>query len=89
MVRYKNLEGNSGVLAYETGDDFIKVQFIGGVVYLYNSKVTGKHNIERMKSLAVRGRGLSTYISAVVKDRYAFKSFSPPFGWGQKDPKRR
>ena len=88
MVRYKNLDGNSGVLAYEAGDDFIKVQFTGGVVYLYNSKVSGKQHIERMKSLALQGRGLSTYISTIVKDRYAFKSFSPPFGWGRSDPKR-
>jgi hypothetical protein len=75
MVRYKNLEGNSGVLAYETGEDFIKIQFTGGVVYLYNNQVTGKQNIKRMKSLAIRGRGLSTYISTIVKDRYAVKSF--------------
>jgi hypothetical protein len=81
MVRYKNLDGNSGVLAYELGEDYIIVQFTGGVVYLYNNKVTGKHNIERMKALAIRGRGLSTYISTIVKDRYALKSFSPPFGW--------
>ena len=88
MVRYKNLEGNSGVLAYEEGEDYIKVQFTGGVLYIYNNKVTGKHNIERMKSLASRGRGLSTYISKIVKDRYALKSFSPPFGWGHSKPKR-
>jgi hypothetical protein len=88
MVRYKNLDSHSGVLAYEAGDDFIKVQFTGGMIYLYNNKVTGKHNIERMKVLAIRGRGLSTYISTVVKDQYAFKSFSPPFDWGQSDTKR-
>jgi hypothetical protein len=76
MVRYKNLDGHSGVLAYELGPDFIKVQFTGGVVYLYTSKVTGRRNVEHMKSLAVRGRGLSTFISTTVKDRYAFKSFS-------------
>jgi hypothetical protein len=76
MVRYKNLEGHSGVIAYESGPDFIRVQFTGGVVYLYNYRVTGRRNVERMKSLAIRGRGLSTFISTTVKDRYAFKSFS-------------
>jgi hypothetical protein len=89
MVRYKNLDGNSGVLAYEPGADFLKVQFTGGIVYLYNNKVTGKYNIEEMKMLADRGRGLSTYISTFVKDRYAFKSFSPPFGYGHSKSKRR
>jgi len=89
MVRYKNLEGNSGVIAYEAGEDFIKIQFAGGVIYLYNNKVTGKHNIERMKSLAAKGRGLSTYISTIVKEHYAFKSFSPPLGRGHSNPKGR
>ena len=74
MVPYKNLEGHSGVIAYEIGPDLIKVQFTGGDVYLYNYKVTGRRNVEHMKSLAVRGRGLSTFISTTVKDRYAFKS---------------
>jgi hypothetical protein len=76
MVRYKNLDGHSGVLAYEVGRDFIKVQFAGGVVYLYTNKITGRGDVEHMKVLAVRGRGLSTFISTTVKDRYAFKSFS-------------
>jgi hypothetical protein len=87
MVRYKNLEGNSGVWAYEEGEDYLKVQFIGGDLYIYNNKVTGRQHIEKMKVLAIRGRGLSTYISKIVKDRYAFKSFSPPFGWGLLKPK--
>jgi hypothetical protein len=88
MVRYKNLDGNSGVVAYEAGVDFIKVQFAGGVVYLYNNTTSGKNHVEQMKALAARGRGLSTYISTVVKDRYAMRSFSPPFGWGHPKPKR-
>ena len=76
MIRYKNINGHSGVLAYELGPDFIRVQFTGGVVYLYTNKVTGRRNVDYMKSLAVRGRGLSTFISTTVKDRYAFKSFA-------------
>jgi hypothetical protein len=78
MIKYKNIDGHSGVLAYEMGADYIKVQFSGGVIYLYNSKITGKHHIEEMKLLAAKGLGLSTYISTIVKDRYALKYFSPP-----------
>lgn len=73
MKPYKNLSGNSGVLAYETGEDYIKVKFHGGDVYLYNYSVTGKFNVERMKKLAEEGKGLSTFISRYVRERYAEK----------------
>ena len=34
MERYQNLGGNSGVVAYEIGQDFIRVQFSDGSIYL-------------------------------------------------------
>ena len=70
MVRYKNLEGHSGVTAYEAGPDSISVQFTDERVYLYTYKSAGKHIIENMKRLAASGKGLSTYISQKVKDKY-------------------
>lgn len=73
MKPYKNLSGNSGVTAYEIGEDYIKVKFRDGDVYLYNYSVTGKFNVERMKKLAEEGKGLSTFISRYVKDDYASK----------------
>ncbi|HML95619.1 MAG TPA: hypothetical protein PKC29_09350 [Thermodesulfobacteriota bacterium] len=74
MEHYKNLSGNSGVMAYEIGEDYIKVKFRSGDVYLYNYIVTGKFNIERMKKLAEEGKGLSTFISRYVREDYAAKS---------------
>lgn len=73
MERYKNLSGNSGVVAYESGPDFIKIKFRDGGVYLYNYSVTGKFNVERMKKLAEDGRGLNTFISRNVREDYAAK----------------
>ena len=73
MERYKNINGDSGVVAYETGDDYIKVKFIDGVVYLYTNAITGQHHINQMKKLAAKGLGLSAYISRHVRDRYAAK----------------
>jgi hypothetical protein len=73
MEPYKNLSGNSGVLEYETGEDFIKIKFRDGDVYLYNYSVTGRDNVEQMKELAIEGRGLSTFISRYVRDDYAVK----------------
>lgn len=73
MEPYKNLSGNSGVVAYEVGPDYIKVKFRDGDVYLYNYSVTGRDNVEQMKELAIEGGGLSTFISRYVRDDYAAK----------------
>lgn len=63
MVPYLNRNGNSGVVAYEIGTDFIRVQFHDKPPYLYTYDSVGQHNVERMKELAIAGRGLATFIS--------------------------
>lgn len=73
MQQYRNISGDSGVLAYEPGKDYIKIKFLGGEVYLYTNAATGASHIAQMKQLAAKGKGLSTYISQHVKDRYAKK----------------
>lgn len=73
MERYRNIKGDSGVLAFEAGDDYIKVRFVGGDVYLYTDAATGRRHVEQMKKLAAKGKGLSTYISRYVKNGYAAK----------------
>lgn len=70
MKRYKNLEGHSGVTAYEPGDDSIAIEFGHKAVYLYTYSSTGKAIVNRMKKLAEKGKGLSTYISQKVRDKY-------------------
>ena len=71
MQRYINSRGNSGVTAYETGADYIKIRFVDGSVYLYNYDSAGKHNIDQMKKLAKKGNGLTTFINTTVKYDYA------------------
>ncbi|PTB29703.1 hypothetical protein [Paraburkholderia caribensis] len=73
MKRYRDLSGQSGVVAYEVSDDAVTVKFRDGDVYRYDYATTGRREVEEMKRLAVAGQGLSTYISRVVKDRYARK----------------
>jgi hypothetical protein len=73
MRTYRNLSGNSGVVAYQTGKTYIRIKFVGGDVYTYNYEVTGIKEVEKMKDLALKGKGLSSYISEVVKTNYAFK----------------
>ncbi|GAP20432.1 hypothetical protein [Leptolinea tardivitalis] len=73
MNIYSNLGGNSGVIGYEIGPTFIIVQFKDGSKYLYNYDVPGPASVEKMKSLALAGVGLNSYISSVVKKNYAAK----------------
>jgi hypothetical protein len=73
MERYNNLGGDSSAVAYEIGNDYIKVKFVDGSVYLYNYLSAGSQNIEEMKRLAIRGEGLSSFISKYVRKSYASK----------------
>jgi hypothetical protein len=71
MERYKNLGGDSSVVAYEIGNDSLTVQFSDGSVFLYNYQSSGRSNIEQMKALAIAGNGLNSYIIRHVKKAYS------------------
>jgi len=73
MIPYEDSSRGSGVAAYATGNDFIAVRFKSGGVYVYDYRTPGSLAVEKMKQLAGRGRGLSTYISREVKENYAVK----------------
>ena len=70
MKRYKDITGHSGVTAYEADGESITVEFNHDAMYLYTYASAGKRTIEKMKRLAEEGKGLSTYISQVVKDKF-------------------
>jgi len=64
MLPYGNQSGDSGVREYALGADFIAVRFARKrELYLYAAARVGRHHVDRMKRLAVAGKGLSTYIS--------------------------
>jgi hypothetical protein len=71
VQRYRNVHGESGIAAYETGPDYIRVTFKHGGTYAYDYATTGQLHVERMKVLAATGKGLATFISTVVKTTYA------------------
>jgi hypothetical protein len=73
MEPYKNLSGTSGVAAYAIGEGSITVEFKKGSVYLYNNQSAGADNISIMQRLAIAGKGLSMFISQVVRKDYAKK----------------
>ncbi len=74
MTPYTNKGGKSGIQSYEIGDDFIKVKFSDGKTYTYDNAITGKENIKTMKELAESGSGLNSFISKVIRKKYASKS---------------
>ncbi len=68
MIRYLN--SASGIQAYDYGDDFIRIQFEDGTIYLYTYESTGAYHIEQMKKLAQLGKGLNTFINQAVRGNY-------------------
>jgi hypothetical protein len=73
MQRYKNRSGDSGVVAFELGDQSITIKFRGGQCHLYTAASTGAADIATMQRLACEGKGLCTFISQFVRDRYERK----------------
>jgi hypothetical protein len=78
MQRYGNQSRESGVVAYDIDAGRIVVQFRNGDRYLYTEDSAGAANIATMQELARAGRGLSSFISQHVHDRYARKMNSRP-----------
>lgn len=73
MERYRNLGGDSNVTGFEIGSDSITIKFKPNDIYIYTYQSAGKDNIERMKNLAIAGRGLNSFIMRHVKKGYASK----------------
>jgi len=75
MKAYKDINGDSGVSAYDYGDDWIKVQFKHGGTYEYRASKIGSAHISTMKRLADSGDGLNAYINTNpdVKDGWSSK----------------
>ena len=71
MQRYKDHRGNSGVRAFESGPDYIDVEFRDGKRYRYTHHLPGQQDVVAMKQLAQSGQGLATYINQHVRDRFA------------------
>jgi len=71
METYADKNGNSGISSYKLGTDYIWVRFTSGVTYEYTYSSAGSSSIEIMKSLAISGSGLNSYIMKYVKKSYS------------------
>jgi hypothetical protein len=66
MERYKNLSGWSGVVAYEIGEDYIRIQFKNNKILKYTYGSAGQDQVEQMKLIAQNGRKLNSFIRIYV-----------------------
>jgi hypothetical protein len=73
MQAYKDIDGESGVAAYEIGPSAITIRFLKGGTYLYNGTKPGALRVAEMQRLAQSGEGLNAYISKFVRKDYAEK----------------
>ena len=74
MNQYGNIIRSSGVESYKIENDLIAIKFVNiSTVYIYSYIKPGQIKVEKMKSLARQGRGLTTYISKNVKKNYERK----------------
>lgn len=71
LERYRDVSGDSGILAYGIGPDFVVVEFKSGSAYLYNYAEPGRKHVEAMKQLARAGDHLTTYINQHVRGNYS------------------
>ena len=71
MRRYADLDKDSGVAEYEISDTSITIRFKGtDSPYTYSYQKAGRHHVEKLKRLALRGDGLNEYINRYVKKLY-------------------
>ncbi|MFL6576065.1 MAG: hypothetical protein ACJ8MR_05585 [Povalibacter sp.] len=73
MLKYKDIEGDSGIAAYEIGPRSIKVKFSRDGTYLYDDSVPGTQHVIEMQRRARMGKGLNTYINRYVRGNYREK----------------
>ncbi len=72
MKAYRDTDGDSGIVAYDYGDDWISVRFSTGKVYTYHASKIGAGHLSAMKSLADSGNGLNAYINTHREVKFGY-----------------
>jgi hypothetical protein len=73
MEKYQDQSADSGIEAYEIGEDSIILRFKNGTEYLYSYIKPGKVHVEEMKKRAKSGNGLNTYLNQNVREKFEKK----------------
>lgn len=69
MKNYNGSE-NAGVSDFEFTENGIILKFKDGRIYLYSYKRPGREHVEKMKTLALNGSGLTTYVNQHIRNNY-------------------
>ena len=64
-TEYKNLNGESGIVAYEVFSETIEIEFSNGKVYTYTKANLGETDFAIMAALADAGAGLNAFLNRV------------------------
>ena len=75
-TEYKDLEGNSGIVAYEIFEDAIDIEYKSGGVYTYTKENLGDVNFAIVVSLAIAGAGLNAFLNK-IRNRHSRRTPNP------------
>lgn len=71
MKPYRDIDNDSGVVAFDARPGSITVRFEDGMCYEYTDSSAGSHHVHEMQRLAEAGDGLNRYINKYVRKGYA------------------
>ena len=74
MRSYRDIDGDSGVVAYSVSGTSITVRFHDGSEYVYDSIRPGSYHVQQMIALAERGDGQNRYINKHVGRNFSRKN---------------
>jgi hypothetical protein len=73
FIRYKNAGGKSKVQRFHLAKDAVTVINNDGTSYIYTNQSAGPEKISKMKTLALAGKGLDSFIESDLKDKFGRK----------------
>jgi hypothetical protein len=75
MKQYSNISGESRIIGYDEGQDYIIIYFENGSEYTYSYDSAGEQNVEEMKKIADGGAGLNSFINQNCRYNYEQSGF--------------
>ena len=77
LTPYGNGNGNSGIIGYEIGNDWMDIEYANGGIYTYTEKNVGEVNFLKMQVFAMQGSGLNAFINKEVRGRGRRREAAP------------
>lgn len=71
MQPYTDRGGDTTVIGFEDGDDFIRIQYLDGAILEFRVGEVSAAHVMNLRQLAQLGEGLQSYLSRHVPTRLA------------------